>query len=131
GQRYILGGRNMMLKELFDVLSSISGRPSPRIRLPLGLALVAGVFDSFASRLVGREPRVPLEGVRMARHKMFVNCSRAEIELGFQAGSIEAAQERTARGYGENNYLKRGPASRQAVAPGSSPPSRAIKEMPP
>ena len=111
GERYILGGRNMMLKEIFAVLSSISGRPSPRIRLPLALALVAGYADSFASRLLGREPRVPLEGVRMARHKMFVNSSKAEVELGFRAGSIEAALERAVRWYSENNYLKQGQAS--------------------
>ncbi|PYV05270.1 MAG: NAD-dependent dehydratase [Acidobacteria bacterium] len=114
GERYILGGRNMMLKEIFAVLSSISGRPSPRIRLPLALALVAGYADSFASRLLGREPRVPLEGVRMARHKMFVNSSKAEVELGFRAGSIEAALERAVRWYSENNYLKQGQASRHA-----------------
>src|SRR5207247_7671046 len=131
GERYILGGRNMMLKEIFDVLSSLSGRPSPRIRLPLALALAAAYADGFASRLLGREPRVPLEGVRMARHKMFVNCSKAEVELGFRAGSIEAALERAMRWYSEYNYLKQGQASCHAIAPGFSSPSRAIKKMPP
>ena len=106
GERYILGGRNMMLKEIFDVLGSISGRPSPRIRLPLNLALIAAYADKCASRLLGREPRIPLEGVRMARHSMFVRCSKAEVELGFQPGSIEAALERAVQWYRENKYLK-------------------------
>jgi dihydroflavonol-4-reductase len=115
GERYILGGRNLSLKEIFDMLSSISGRPGPRIRLPLALVLVAGYADDFASRLLGREPRIPLEGVRMARHKMFVRCSRAEVELGLRAGSIEAALERAVRWYTENNYLTRTPVSRHAA----------------
>lgn len=115
GERYILGGRNMTLKEIFELLASISGRPSPRICLPLGLALIAAYADECASRLLGREPRIPLEGVRMARHKMFVKCSKAEAELGFQAGSIEGALERAVRWYGENRYLRQNETSRRAA----------------
>jgi dihydroflavonol-4-reductase len=115
GERYILGGRNMTLKEIFDLLASISGRPGPRICLPLSLALIAAYADECASRLLRREPRIPLEGVRMARHKMFVKCSKAEAELGFQAGSIEAALERAVRWYGENKYLKQRETSRRAA----------------
>jgi dihydroflavonol-4-reductase len=115
GERYILGGRNMTLKEILDLLASISGRPSPRICLPLGLALIAAYADECASRLLGREPRIPLEGVRMARHKMFVKCSKAEAELGFQAGSIEGALERAVRWYGENRYLQQNETSRRAA----------------
>jgi dihydroflavonol-4-reductase len=115
GERYILGGRNMMLKEIFDVLSSISGRPSPRIRLPIALALAAGYTDLCVSRLLRREPRIPLEGVRMARHKMFVQSSKAESELGFHSDSIEAGLERAVRWYSENNYLGRAQASRRAA----------------
>jgi dihydroflavonol-4-reductase len=105
GERYLLGGRNMSLKEILTVLSSISGRPAPRIRLPLALALVAGYVDQFASGLLGREPRIPLDGVRMARHKMFVRSSKAEVELGYQSGSVEAPFERAVSWYRENNYL--------------------------
>jgi dihydroflavonol-4-reductase len=105
GERYILGGRNMSLREIFTVLSSISGRRSPRIRLPLPLALAAGYADQCASRLLQREPRIPLEGVRMARHKMFVRSLKAEVELGYQAGSVEAALERAVCWYRENKYL--------------------------
>jgi dihydroflavonol-4-reductase len=115
GERYILGGRNMTLKGIFDLLASISGRPSPRICLPLSLALIAAYTDECASRLLGREPRIPLEGVRMARHKMFVNCSKAEAELGFQPGSIEAALERAVRWYSENRYLQQPETSRRAA----------------
>ena len=104
GERYILGGRNMLLKEILDVLAGISGRPSPRVRLPHAVAMAAGYADQVFSRMLNRQPRIPLEGVRMARHKMFVDCSKAVEELGFQAGSVEAAIERAVTWYGQNHY---------------------------
>lgn len=112
GERYILGARNMTLKQILEILSSISGRPCPRIRLPHAVAMAAGYADHLLSRVFGRPPRVPLEGVRMARHKMFVDCSKAQQELGFQPGSVEAALERAVRWYVENNYVKVAPGRR-------------------
>ncbi len=106
GERYILGGRNMSLKEVLDVLARISGRPSPRVRLPHAVAMAAGYADQFFSRLLDRPPRIPLEGVRMARHKMFVDGSKAARELGFQAGPVEAALERAVAWYGQNHYAQ-------------------------
>ncbi|HET7102214.1 MAG TPA: hopanoid-associated sugar epimerase, partial [Terriglobia bacterium] len=106
GGRYILGGRNMLLKEILDLLARISGRPSPRIRLPHGVAMAAGYADQFFSRALNRQPRIPLEGVRMARHKMFVDCSKASDELGFKAGSVEAALERAVAWYEQNGYAR-------------------------
>jgi dihydroflavonol-4-reductase len=116
GQRYILGGRNMTLKEILDVLSGISGRPAPRLRLPHAVALFAGYADTLVSRLLSREPQIPLEGVRMARHKMFVDCSKAARELGFTAGTVERALERAVRWYQENGYLVAHRAQRLARA---------------
>jgi dihydroflavonol-4-reductase len=106
GERYILGGRNMLLKEVLDILARISGRPSPRLRLPHAVAMAAGYADHALSRILNRNPRIPLEGVRMARHKMFVACSKASDELGFNAGSVEAALERAVAWYGQNGYAR-------------------------
>lgn len=111
GQRYILGGVNLTLKELLDTLSRITGIPAPRFRFPYALALVAGYFDHVVSRLFGRVPQIPLEGVRMARHKMFVDCAKAGRELDFRPGPLEAALERAARWYQENGYVRNGRAS--------------------
>ena len=104
GERYILGGRNMTLKEILGVLSVVSGRPAPRVRLPHGVALIAGYADQMVSHWIGREPQIPVEGVRMARHKMFVESSKATRELGYQSGPVEAAFERAVRWYQENGY---------------------------
>lgn len=114
GERYILGGRNMTLKECLDVLAEITGRPAPRVRLPHAVALAASYADQWFSRVVGREPQIPVEGVRMSRHKMWVDGAKAAREFGFRPGSVEAAAERAVRWYEENGYV---PASRrQAVA---------------
>jgi dihydroflavonol-4-reductase len=107
GERYILGGRNMLLKEVLDALARISGRPSPRLRLPHAVAMAAGFADQFFSRILNRQPRIPLEGVRMARHKMFVDCSKAAEELGFKAGPVEAALERAVTWYEKNGYARK------------------------
>jgi len=108
GQRYILGGRNLTLKQMLDMLAAASGRPAPRWKFPYALAYAAGCVDTGVSRLLGREPQIPLEGVRMARHKMFVDASKAERELGFAPGPIEAALERAAAWYEANGYVAAG-----------------------
>src|ERR1700688_4939217 len=105
GERYILGGQNLTLKQMLDILSSTSGHPAPRWKIPYALAYAAGCADAGVSCLLGREPQIPLEGVRMARHKMFVDASKAERELGFAPGPIEAALERAVAWYESNGYV--------------------------
>jgi dihydroflavonol-4-reductase len=107
GERYILGARNMTLKEILDVLAQITGRRAPRLRLPHAVAFAAACADHVFSRAVGREPQIPLDGVRMARHRMFVDSSKAERDLGFKPGSVEAALERAVHWYEENGYVSR------------------------
>jgi dihydroflavonol-4-reductase len=114
GERYILGGRNMTLKDVLDALAKITGLPAPRVRLPHAVALAAAYGDQLYSRMVGREPQIPVEGVRMSRHKMWVESSKAARELGYQAGSIEAALERAVRWYQEHGYVHAGRGARLA-----------------
>jgi dihydroflavonol-4-reductase len=106
GERYILGGRNMTLKEILDALAPIAGRPAPRFRLPHAVALAAGYADELYSRIAGREPQIPVEGVKMSRHRMFVATGKAERELGYQPGSIEEAFERSVGWYREHGYIQ-------------------------
>jgi dihydroflavonol-4-reductase len=114
GERYILGGRNLTLKEILDTLAVLSKRRAPRLKIPHVVAYAAACADTGISRLLGREPQIPIEGVRMSRHKMFVDASKAVRDLGFVAGSIEAALERAVRWYEANGYVPTGGA--QAVA---------------
>ncbi|MGH9436752.1 MAG: hopanoid-associated sugar epimerase [Terriglobia bacterium] len=104
GERYLLGGENMTLKQIFEALARFSGQPAPRWRIPHAVALAAGYVDTGISALLGREPRVPLEGVRMARHKMFANCSKSVRELGFHPRPSEEALHRATQWYFEHGY---------------------------
>jgi dihydroflavonol-4-reductase len=115
GERYILGARNMTLKQILDALSAITGRPAPRVRLPHAIALAAGYADQLFSRLAGREPQIPVEGVKMSRHRMFVESDKAARELGYNPTSVEAALERAVRWYEEHGYLATG-AGNKSVA---------------
>ena len=105
GERYILGGRNMSFKQILDALSKLTGIPAPSIHLPYGIALCAGAADTFLSRITGKPPRIPLEGVRMARHKMYVSSAKAERELGYHASEIDDALERAIAWFRNNGYI--------------------------
>jgi len=116
GERYLLGGENLTLKAMLDLLSKITGLPAPRLKIPHGLALGVAYANTVLSRLLGREPGIPVEGVKIARHMMFVDCSRAQRELGFQPGSVAAALERAVRWYEANGYIAKGRARRMTRA---------------
>ncbi|MEJ5369360.1 MAG: hopanoid-associated sugar epimerase [Bryobacteraceae bacterium] len=91
GERYILGSENLTLKQIFDLLSQITGRPAPRLRLPWAVAFAAAAADTFRARLTGSPPRAPLDAVRMARKKMWVSSAKAQRELGFRPAPAETA----------------------------------------
>src|SRR5580693_1520347 len=116
GERYLLGGENLTLKAMLDVLSNITGLPAPRLKIPHGLALGVAYANTLFSRLMGREPGIPIEGVKIARHMMFVDASRAQRELGFKAGPVSAALERAVRWYEANGYIAKSRAKRMARA---------------
>ncbi len=104
GERYLLGGKNMTLKELLEALGRITGLAAPTRRIPHSVALIAAYADAAFSRARRREPRIPVEGVRIARHKMFVNDAKARRELGYDSTPVEAALERAVSWYRGNDY---------------------------
>jgi dihydroflavonol-4-reductase len=106
GERYLLGGPNMTFKAVLETLAAVSGRPAPRLRLPWHAAMAIGIADQFVSRLRGRDPHIPLDGVRMARHDMWVSCSKARQELGFAPGPIDRALERAVDWYRQQGYVQ-------------------------
>jgi len=105
GERYLLGSENLTLKKVLDILAEITGLPAPTMKIPHRLALGVAYAETAFSRLIGREPQIPVEGVRIAQHMMFVDCERAPRELGFQQGSAVAAFERAVRWYRTNGYI--------------------------
>ena len=116
GERYLLGGENLTLKAMLDMLAKVTGLRAPSLKIPHGLALGVAYANTVFSRLLGREPGIPIEGVKIARHMMFVDCSRAQRELGFKAGPVAAALERAVRWYEANGYIAKGRVKRMARA---------------
>ncbi len=114
GERYLLGAENLTLKALLDTLAAITGLPAPKFKIPHRAALGVAYAETAFSRLVGREPRIPTEGVKIAQHKMFVDCSRAGRELGFAARPVREALERAVRWYEANGYVNPRRARRMA-----------------
>lgn len=105
GRLYILGHLNMSLREILEMLAAVTGLPAPKLEIPYPLAWLAGAVDTLIEgRLLGRQPQVPLEGVRMARKKMYFDAERARRELGFAPGSIRQALERAVEWFCQQGY---------------------------
>ncbi len=106
GERYILGGENLTLKQILDKLAAITGLPSPTIRVPYFVALATGVVDEVVTgRILGREPRATIDAVRMGRKKMFVSSAKAERELGWKTMPVDGALQRAAEWFQSNGYV--------------------------
>lgn len=105
GERYILGCRNMTLQDILQALAQVSGLAAPRIRLPYGIALTAGYLSEALSRVTHKPPRVPLSGVRMARHPMYFSAQKAIRELGLPQSPIEQAVQQAVQWYRDHDYV--------------------------
>ena len=104
GERYILGNKNLLLRELFEVLSRLTGVPAPRIKLPRLAILPLAYLNQWLANLTGRSPRIPLEGVRMAKYKMHYDCTKAIRELGLPQTPVEVALEKAVRWFRNHKY---------------------------
>jgi dihydroflavonol-4-reductase len=105
GERYILGGENLTLKQILDKLGAISGLSSPTVKLPYFVAYLAGAVDETVSgRMLGREPRATIETVRMGKKKMWASSSKAERELGWKTLPADAALRRAVEWFRANGY---------------------------
>jgi dihydroflavonol-4-reductase len=105
GERYILGGENLTLKQILDKLAAITGLPSPSVRVPYVLALLTGVVDEIVTgHIRGREPRATIDAVRMGRKKMFVSSAKAERELGWKVVAVDYALRRAVDWFRANGY---------------------------
>ena len=109
GQRYILGNRNVTLKEMFAMLSGITGLPQPRVRLPYWLVVGAGYAEQAVSGgLLRKEPRIPVEGVLASRKPAWVSSHRAITELGMPQSPVEPALERAVDWFMAHGYADDG-----------------------
>jgi dihydroflavonol-4-reductase len=105
GKRYVIAGENVSFDELWRRLGLISGRQSPRLRVPHKLAVFLGSLDELRCRIApGAQPVIPLEGVRMSRHLMYADGEPARVELGFEAKSVAEALTQAVSWYRAAGY---------------------------
>jgi dihydroflavonol-4-reductase len=105
GERYILGGENLTLKQILDRMSAITGLPSPTMKVPHAVAMAFAFFDeTITGKLRGREPRATVEAVRMGKKTMFASSAKAERELGFQVLPVYHALRTAIEWFVANGY---------------------------
>ncbi len=109
GERYILGHAegNWTMKQAFDVLAEITGRPAPKFRVPYAVAWMAAQVDENISKFTGKAPKAPLGGVRMAKYKMFFNPAKSVRELGLPQTNPKQALADAVEWFRQNGYVKK------------------------
>src|SRR5438477_1681048 len=106
GERYILGGEKLTLKQILDKLGMITGLPSPRVKLPYIFAFATGVIDEvITGRMLQKEPRATIDTVRMGAKMMFASSTKAERELGWKIVPVEDALRRAVDWFQANGYV--------------------------
>jgi len=107
GERYILGGENLTLKQILDKLSAIAGLPSPTVKVPHAVAMAFAFFDeNFTGRLLGKDPRATVEAVRMGKKMMFASSTKAIRELGFRQVPVYPALRAAVEWFRAHGYVK-------------------------
>jgi dihydroflavonol-4-reductase len=107
GEKYILGNRDMSLKEILETLGAIAGRRPPRLRVPHWLPLTVAALDTSLARMRGGRPRFELDAVRLSRKKMYFDAGKAVRELGLPQTPVEQALERAVAWFRQEGYVER------------------------
>ena len=106
GERYILGGENLTLKQILDKLAAITGLSSPRVKLPYIFAFATGIIDeTITGRMLNKEPRATMDAVRMGKKMMFATSAKAERELGWKIVPVDDALRRAVVWFRDNGYV--------------------------
>ncbi|MDP6706891.1 MAG: NAD-dependent epimerase/dehydratase family protein [Alphaproteobacteria bacterium] len=105
GERYVLGGRDMLLREILETIARIAGTKPPKVRLPHNAILPVAYAAEWWARLTGAEPFVTVDGVNLAKKRMFFSSAKATAELGYQARPAEEALADAVAWFRREGYL--------------------------
>jgi dihydroflavonol-4-reductase len=105
GERYVIGGENLRMDEVWAMLAEVTGKPMPAWRAPYALALAAAYADELRCRVTGATPEIPVEGVHLARIAMYADSSLAQRDLGYAPTSVRAALERAVAWFRETGRV--------------------------
>jgi len=106
GERYILGGQNVLFSQMLADIARIVGRRPPRLRIPHAAVVPVAYAAEALARLTGKEPFATLDGVRMAKHRMFFTAGKAERELGFHARPYIEGLQQAVQWFRQAGYLR-------------------------
>jgi dihydroflavonol-4-reductase len=106
GERYILGGENMSLRAILEVVCSRAGRPAPRVKLPHDVLLPLAYGAEAVARIVKRDPLFTVDEIRMAKKLMFFNCDKAKRALGYRPRPAVEAIGDAVDWFRANGYLR-------------------------
>jgi dihydroflavonol-4-reductase len=110
GERYILGGENLTLKQILDRLAAMTGLSSPTMKLPHAVAMAYAFFEeTLTGKLRGKEPRATVEAVRMGKKMMFASSAKAERELGLRVVPVDASLRAAVGWFVEHGYAPKPP----------------------
>jgi len=105
GERYILGGENVLLADMLADIAGLTGRRPPRLRLPRAVVIPVAYAAEATAWLTGRDPFTTRDGIRMAEHRMFFTAAKAERDLGIRARPYREALEDAVRWFKDAGYL--------------------------
>ena len=106
GERYVLGGENLLLKDVLALVANVVGRKPPSIELPEAVVWPAALFMEGLARLTGITPMMTRDHIKMARHKMFYSSAKAMNELGYNPRPVRSAIEDAVAWFRANGMLK-------------------------
>jgi dihydroflavonol-4-reductase len=107
GERYILGGDNVLLADMLADIAGLIGRPAPRLRIPRVVAMSSAYVAEAVARFTGRAPLATVDGIRMSAHHMYFTAAKAERQLGFQARPYRNGLADAIKWFGQSGYLDR------------------------
>jgi dihydroflavonol-4-reductase len=99
-----LGGENLTLKQVLDLLAEVSGLPGPKFKTPYAIAYAFGAVDTAIAVLRGTTPMAPLDAIKMAKHYMWFSSEKAKRELGFTPRAAKIALKDAVEWYRVNGY---------------------------
>ena len=105
GERYILGGEDLSLREILALVAAHTGRKPPSIRLPHWVVMPVAYLSEGWARLAAVEPRVTLDAVRMSAKRMYYSSAKAERELGYRSRPPGEAIAAAVGWFREHQYL--------------------------
>lgn len=105
GERYILGNRNLSLKEMLEMLAAVTGKRAPRIAIPHSIPLAVAFIDEMILARLGKKPQISFYAAQMSRKAMYYDSSKAVRELGLPQTPVETAMENAVRWFVENGYV--------------------------